>query len=81
LRNAGKLQCTDVVPGVIRLTSQQRAWAREYFGVGLPRVMRSDDPSSRLVSNEMWRIAIAARYQSNRELENAWSGIDRGPKQ
>jgi len=63
LHRRPRLQCTDVVPGIIRLTVQQRAWAREHFDVALPQVIRSDDPVSRLVSNETWRIAIAARYQ------------------
>jgi len=54
------LQWTDVVPGVTRLTPQQRAWAREQFGVAVPSVIRSDDPSSRRISIETWRIAIAA---------------------
>jgi hypothetical protein len=53
----------DVVPGVTRLTPHQRAWAREHFGVALPRMIRSDEPSSRRISIETWRIAIAARYQ------------------
>ena len=39
------------------------AWAREQFGVALPGVIRSDEPSSRRISIETWRIAIAARYQ------------------
>ena len=34
---------------VTRLTPQQRAWARERFGVALPRVIRSDEPSSRRI--------------------------------
>jgi hypothetical protein len=63
LRRRPRLQCTDVVPGVKRLTPEQRAWARERFGVALPRVTRSDEPSSRRISIETWRIAIAARYQ------------------
>jgi hypothetical protein len=63
LRHRLRLQCTDVVPGVTRLTPQQRAWARERFGVALPRVIRSDEPSSRRISIETWRIAIAARFQ------------------
>ena len=61
LRSRPRLQCTDVVPGVTRLTPQQRAWAREQFGVALPRVIRSDEPSSRRISIETWRIVIAAR--------------------
>jgi hypothetical protein len=52
---------TTVVPGVTRLTPQQRAWAREQFGVALPRVIRSDEPLSRRISIETWRIVIAAR--------------------
>ena len=63
LRPRPRLQCTDVVPGVTRLTPHQRAWAREQFGVALPRVMRSDEPSSRRISIETWNIAIAACYQ------------------
>jgi hypothetical protein len=62
LRRRPRLQCTDVVPGMTRLTPQQRAWAREQFGVVLPRVIRSDDPSSRRISIETWRIAIAALH-------------------
>jgi hypothetical protein len=48
---------------MMRLTPQQRAWAREQFGVALPRVIRSDDPSSRRISIETRRIAIAALHQ------------------
>jgi hypothetical protein len=65
LRRRPRLQCTDVVPGVTRLTPQQRAWAREQFGVELPRVIRSDDPSSRRISIETWGIAIAALGHPN----------------
>lgn len=63
LRQRPRLQCTDVVPGLTRLTLQQRAWALEQFGVALPRVIRSDEPLSRRISIETWRIAIAARSQ------------------
>lgn len=65
LRSRPRLQCTDVVPGMTRLTPQQRAWARAQFGVALPRVIRSDDPSSRRISIETWRIAIAALHHPN----------------
>ena len=47
LRPRRRLQCTEVVPDVTRLTPQQRAWAREQFGVELARVIRSDEPSYR----------------------------------
>lgn len=62
LRRRPRLQCTDVVPGVMRLTVQQREWAREQYGVALPRVIRSDEPSFRRISIETWRIAIAALH-------------------
>lgn len=65
LRRRPRLQCTDVVPKVLRLTSEQRAWARERFGVALPSALRSDEPSSRRISVDMWSIAIAARHQPN----------------
>ena len=60
LQRRARLQCTDVVPRTIRLTPQQRAWANERFGVGLPRVIRSDDPFSRRISFERWKIVVAA---------------------
>jgi hypothetical protein len=63
MRQRPRLQCTDVVPGVLRLTPQQRAWALEQFGVALPRVIRSDESSFRRISIETWSIAIAARSQ------------------
>jgi hypothetical protein len=47
--------------GMTRLTPQQRAWAREQFGVALPRVIRSDDPSSRRISIETWRLEEHAK--------------------
>jgi hypothetical protein len=65
LRKRPRLQCTDVVPGVLRLTPQQRTWARERFGVAFPRVIRSDEPLSRRISIETWRIAIAARHHDD----------------
>jgi hypothetical protein len=67
LRRRPRLQCTDVVPGIMRLTPHQRAWAREQFGVALPRVIRSDDPSSRRISIATRRIAIAALHQPKLE--------------
>ncbi len=60
LRRRPRLQCTDIVPEVTRLTPQQRAWAREQFGVELPRVLRSDEPSFRRIGIETWRMVIAA---------------------
>jgi hypothetical protein len=66
LRHRPRLHCTDVVPGVLRLTQQQQAWAHEQFGVSLPRVIRSDDPSFRRISIEAWSIALAARDHSKR---------------
>jgi hypothetical protein len=51
-----------------RLTPQQRAWARGQFGVALPRVIGPDEPSSRRISIETWRIAIAARFQAEAKL-------------
>ncbi len=67
MRPRPRLQCTDVVPGVLRLTPQQQAWARQQFGVALPRVIRSDDPSFRRISIEAWSIALAARDHSKRQ--------------
>jgi hypothetical protein len=52
MRQGPRPQGTDVVPGLLRLLPQQRAWAREQFGVALPRGIRSDDPSSRRISIE-----------------------------
>ena len=43
LQSRPRLQCTDVVPGATRLTPEQRAWARDQYGVALLRVIRSDD--------------------------------------
>ncbi len=59
LRLRRRLQCTEVAPDVTRLMPQQRAWAREHFGVGLPRVIRSDEPSYRRISIET-RLMISA---------------------
>jgi hypothetical protein len=64
LRRRPRLQCTDVLPGVIRLTSGQRLWAHKQFGVKLPRAIRSDDPSSRRLSLELIRIAGLAKEQA-----------------
>ncbi len=68
LRHRPRLQCTDVVPNIMRLTPQQREWARKQFGIELPRVIRSDEPSSRLISIQTWRIAVAAYCQSSPRL-------------
>ncbi len=54
-----------------RLTQRQRAWAYERFGVALPRVIRSDDPSFRRISFEMWRMAIAAHAHCARGREDS----------
>jgi hypothetical protein len=71
LRSRPRLQCTDVVPGITRLTRQQRAWARERFGVELPRVIRLDEPSSRRISDGTWRIAIAAScHRGSRDCQS-----------
>jgi hypothetical protein len=64
LRRRPRLECTDVVPGLMRLTKQQRAWARERFGVELPRAIRSDDPSSRTMATRAWLIAVQAHSHS-----------------
>ncbi len=61
LRRRPRLQCTDVVPNVLRLTPQQREWARLRFSIALPPTIRSDDPSYRRISPEVWRIALAAQ--------------------
>lgn len=63
LHRRTRLQCTDVVPRVLRLTRQQRAWARDRFSIALPAVLRADEPWSRRINPELWRIAIAARYR------------------
>jgi hypothetical protein len=65
LRRRPRLQCTDVVASVLRLTHKQREWARQRFNVELPRTIRSDEPSYRQMSPEMWRIAVAAQIQAD----------------
>jgi hypothetical protein len=62
LRRRPRLQCTEVVPNVLRLTPKQREWAREQFSIALPPIIRSDDPSYRRITPEIWRIALAARF-------------------
>lgn len=63
LERRPRLQCTDVKPATIRLTPEQRAWAREHHGVALPAVIRSDDPLSRRVNEKTRMIAVVASYQ------------------
>jgi hypothetical protein len=71
LRRRPRLQCIDVVPLVMSLTPQQRAWAREQFGVALPRAIRSDEQFFRLMSLDKWRFAEAAFYHGwSPEREN-----------
>ena len=74
LRRRPRLQCTDVVPGIMRLDAAAT-------GVGTRAVRHratasdpSDDPSSRRISIETRRIAIAALHQPNckPEPEDAW---------
>jgi len=66
LRRRPRLQCTDVVPSVRRLSPQQRAWAREKYGIELPKVIRSDDPLSRTIDTRTWIIAVEASMQRMR---------------